>query len=133
MPAIILIIISLSRRARWPQPLKASSGAEMIVIHALLPPRFFFLDFLDSLLFVWFASFRKDVLAQLSKLEPGDPRRPAAVELVTSNFDKFSDNGEVRAIPTYVQAKPRYSAQLFIVQTYGIKYGMWNWRGGVGV
>lgn len=43
-----------------------------------------------------FGSVRKDVLAQLSKLEPGDPRRPAAVELVTSNFDKFSDNGEVR-------------------------------------
>lgn len=35
------------------------------------------------------------MLAQLSELEPGDPHRPAAVELVTSNFDKFSDNGEV--------------------------------------
>ena len=38
----------------------------------------------------------QDVLAQLSKLEPEDPRRPAAVDLVTSNFDKFGDNGEVR-------------------------------------
>ena len=42
------------------------------------------------------ASFgAQDVLAKLSKLEPGDSRRPAAVELVTSNFDKFNDNGEV--------------------------------------
>lgn len=40
----------------------------------------------------------QDVLAQLSKLEPGDPRRPAAVELVTSNFDKFSDNGDVSSL-----------------------------------
>lgn len=40
----------------------------------------------------------QDVLAQLSKLEPEDPRRPAAVDLVTSNFDKFGDNGEVRLV-----------------------------------
>ena len=49
-------------------------------------------------LFLFLSFARKDVLAQLSKLETGDPRRPAAVELVTSNFDKFSDNGEVRAV-----------------------------------
>ena len=40
----------------------------------------------------------QDVLAQLSKLDPDDPRRPAAVDLVTSNFDKFGDNGEVRLV-----------------------------------
>lgn len=48
-----------------------------------------------DLCYPWSIFGVQEVLAQLSKLEPGDPRRPAAIELVTSNFDKFSDNGEV--------------------------------------
>lgn len=51
----------------------------------------------------------QDVLAQLSKLEPEDPRRPAAVDLVTSNFDKFGDNGEVRLVSSHpIPYRPPY-------------------------
>ncbi|CAM9922432.1 unnamed protein product [Scytosiphon promiscuus] len=64
------------------------------------------------------AAHVKDVLAQLSKLEPGDPRRPAAVELVTSNFDKFSDNGELRAEKGSRVAQRRVSDNDFIGYTY---------------
>eukprot|EP00752_Nemacystus_decipiens_P012666 g11220.t1 len=73
----------------------------------------------------------KDVLAQLSKLEPGDPRRPAAVELVTSNFDKFSDNGEVRWEKAARVAQRRDRDNDFIGYTYKRRVNKPN-RGGLG-
>ncbi|CAM9782039.1 unnamed protein product [Pylaiella littoralis] len=73
----------------------------------------------------------KDVLAQLSKLEPEDPRRPAAVELVTSNFDKFSDNGEVRWEKAARVAQRRDRDNDFIGYTYKRKINKPN-RGGLG-
>ncbi|CAM9229310.1 unnamed protein product [Ectocarpus sp. 13 AM-2016] len=73
----------------------------------------------------------KDVLAQLSKLEPGDARQPAAVELVTSNFDKFSDNGEVRWEKAARVAQRRDRDNDFIGYTYKRKVNKPD-RGGLG-
>lgn len=69
-------------------------------------------------------------MAQLSKLEPGDPHRPAAVEMVTSNFDKFSDNGEVRWEKAARVAQRRDRDNDFIGYTY--KRRAKKDRGGIG-
>lgn len=51
-------------------------------------------------------------------MEAMDPRRSAAVEMVTSNFDKFSDNGGVRWEKAARVAQRRDRDNDFIGYTY---------------
>lgn len=51
-------------------------------------------------------------------MESTDPRRPAAIDAVTSNFDKFSDNGEVRWEKAARVAQRRDRDNDFIGYTY---------------
>lgn len=51
-------------------------------------------------------------------MDATDPRRPTAIDAVTSNFDKFSDNGEVRWEKAARVAQRRDRDNDFIGYTY---------------
>ncbi|CAM9204471.1 unnamed protein product [Choristocarpus tenellus] len=64
------------------------------------------------------ASQIKSVMSQMKSMSNSDPRLPAAVELLTANFDKFTDNGGLRWEKVARAAPRRDKDNDFIGYTY---------------
>ncbi|CAM9893538.1 unnamed protein product, partial [Discosporangium mesarthrocarpum] len=60
----------------------------------------------------------KNIKSQLKTMETSDPRLPSAVEILTANFDKFTDNGGLRWEKVARAAPRRDKDNDFIGYTY---------------